>query len=288
VSELVPAFSRKKLFGYRFVAYAAIAIAVLGFLVWGHHLFTAGMSAHAAFMFSLLSYAVAVPSAIKVFNWTATMYKGSIALDTPMLYAIGFIGLFTAGGMTGLFLASLGLDVHLQDTYFVIAHFHYIMVGGMVTAYMGGLHYWWPKMTGRMYPEGLGKLAAGTIFLGFNLTFFPQYVLGYLGMPRRYATYPPEFHVLNVLSTAGASLLAVGYVLPLVYLLWSLRHGRVAGPNPWGATTLEWQTSSPPPEHNFQTTPVVVHGPYDYEFGPQTGTGPVPSAVMRRLSDGAS
>jgi cytochrome c oxidase subunit I len=268
-TELVTTFSRKRLFGYVFVAFASIAIAVLGFLVWGHHMFTTGMSTHAAYMFSLLSYMVAVPSAIKVFNWTATMHRGSISYETPMLYAIGFIGLFTAGGMTGLFLASLALDVHVTDTYFVVAHFHYVMVGGMVTAYMGGLHYWWPKMTGRLYPENLGRLAAMTIFLGFNLTFFPQYILGYLGMPRRYATYPPEFHVLNVLSTAGASILAVGYALPLVYLLWSLKYGERAGPNPWGGTTLEWATPSPPPEHNFHETPVVTHGPYDYRLGPQ-------------------
>ncbi len=268
-SELVTTFAHKPLFGYKFVCYSSIAIAVLSFFVWGHHLFTAGMSAHAAYMFSLLSFAVAVPSAIKVFNWSATLWRGSISLTTPMLYAMGFIGLFTLGGMTGLFLASLGLDVHVQDTYFVIAHFHYIMVGGMVTAYMGGIHYWWPKITGRMYPEGLGKIAAGTIFLGFNLTFFPQYILGYLGMPRRYATYPPEFQVLNVLSTAGASILAVGYALPLVYLLWSLRHGAVAPANPWGGTTLEWLTTSPPPKHNFETTPIVTHGPYDYARGPQ-------------------
>jgi cytochrome c oxidase subunit 1 len=268
-SELIATFSRKRLYGYTFVAFSSVAIAVLGFLVWGHHMFIAGMSMHAALMFSLLSYMVAVPSAIKVFNWTATMYRGSISYETPMLYAIGFIGLFTAGGMTGLFLASLGLDVHVTDTYFVIAHFHYIMVGGMVTAYMGGLHYWWPKITGRMYPENLGRLAAMTIFLGFNLTFFPQYILGYLGMPRRYATYPPEFHVLNVLSTAGASILAVGYALPLVYLLWSLKYGERAGPNPWGGTTLEWLTASPPPEHNFEETPVVTHAPYDYARGPQ-------------------
>jgi cytochrome c oxidase subunit I len=269
ISELIPTFSRKRLFGYTFVAYASIAIAVLGFLVWGHHMFTAGMSTHAALVFSLLSYMVAIPSAIKVFNWTATLYRGAVSFETPMLYAIGFIGLFTTGGMTGLFLASLAVDVHVTDTYFVIAHFHYIMVGGMVTAYMGGLHYWWPKISGRMYPENLGRLAAMTIFLGFNLTFFPQYILGYLGMPRRYASYPPEFHVLNVLSTAGASILAVGYALPLAYLLWSLRYGERASPNPWGGTTLEWATSSPPPEHNFEHTPIVTHGPYDYVRGPQ-------------------
>ncbi len=269
-SETITTFARKRIFGYTVVALSSVAIAVFGFLVWGHHMFTAGMSAHAALMFSLLSYAVAVPSAIKVFNWTATLRRGSVAWDTPLLYALGFIGLFTLGGMTGLFLASLGIDVHVQDTYFVVAHFHYIMVGGMVTAYLGGVHYWWPKMTGRRYPEGLGRLAAMVIFIGFNLTFFPQYLLGYLGMPRRYATYPPEWQVLNVASTLGASILAVGYVLPLVYLLWSLREPPTAGPDPWGGTTLEWLAPSPPPPHNFEAeTPIVTHGPYQYDRGPQ-------------------
>jgi cytochrome c oxidase subunit 1 len=272
ISELITAFARKRIFGYRFIAFSSLAIAVLGFLVWGHHMFTAGMSLHAALTFSLLSYLVAVPSAIKVFNWTATLYRGSIALDTPMLYALGFIGLFSIGGVTGLFVASLALDVHLQDTYFVIAHFHYIMVGGMVTAYMGALHFWWPKMTGRLYPEWWGKIAAITIFLGFNLTFFPQYLLGYLGMPRRYHAYPDEFQVLNVLSSAGASILAVGYALPLAYLLWSLRWGRPATANPWGAAGLEWQTPSPPPTDNFETTPEVTGPPYDYP-GPEARHG---------------
>ncbi|HWC59665.1 MAG TPA: cbb3-type cytochrome c oxidase subunit I, partial [Verrucomicrobiae bacterium] len=186
MSELITCFSRKPIFGYHFVAYSSVAIAVLGFMVWGHHMFTSGQSIYAGLVFSFLSYMVAVPSAIKVFNWTLTLYRGSISLATPMLYALGFIGLFTVGGLTGLFLAAVGLDVHVQDTYFVVAHFHYIMVGGMVTAFMGGLHYWWPKITGRMYPEKLGQLAALIMYLGFNLTFFPQFILGYLGMPRRY------------------------------------------------------------------------------------------------------
>ncbi|MBZ5627248.1 MAG: cytochrome c oxidase subunit I [Acidobacteriia bacterium] len=264
VSEVVSTFSRKRVFGYAAVALASIAIAVLGFLVWAHHMFVAGISAYAALVFSLLSYFVAVPSAIKVFNWMATMYKGSVSLATPMLYAMGFIGLFTMGGMTGLYLAALGIDVHVHDTYFVIAHFHYIMVGGAVMGYLAGIHFWWPKISGRMYPEAWGKIAAATIFIGFNLTFFPQFVLGYLGMPRRYHAYPPEFQVLNVMSTAGASILAVGYVLPLIYLLWSLRYGEVAPDNPWAATGLEWRTPSPPPTENFPETPVVTWEAYDY------------------------
>ena len=226
ISELIAAFCRKQVFGYTFVAFASLGIAVLGFLVWGHHMFVAGQSVYAALIFSILSFLVAIPSAIKVFNWTATMYKGAISWDTPMLYAIGFIGLFTIGGLTGLFLASLGLDVHVHDTYFIVAHFHYIMVGGTIMGYLGGLHYWWPKISGRMYNELLAKVSAAIIFVGFNLTFFPQFVVGYLGMPRRYHAYPPEFQVLNVLSSAGASILGVGYLIPMVYLAWSLRYGR--------------------------------------------------------------
>ena len=265
VSELITCFSRKRIFGYGFVAAASMAIAVLGFLVWGHHMFVSGQSIYAGMVFSILSFLVAIPSAIKVFNWTATLHKGSISFQTPMLYALGFIGLFTIGGMTGLFLATLAVDVHVHDTYFVIAHFHYIMVGGMVMAFMGGLHYWWPKITGRLYPEFAGKLAAMITFAGFNLTFFPQFILGYLGMPRRYHAYPPEFQMFNVLSTAGASILGIGYLLPLIYFLWSLKFGRVAGPNPWRATGLEWQTPSPPPKHNFEEkTPVVTEKPYSY------------------------
>ena len=264
VSEIITCFSRKNIFGYRFVAMASMGIAALGFLVWAHHMFVAGQSVYASLVFSLLSYSVAIPSAIKVFSWTATLYRGSVSFYTPMMYVLGFIGLFTLGGLTGLFLASLGLDVHVHDTYFVVAHFHFIMVGGTVMAYMGGLHYWWPKMTGRMYPEAWGRISAVVIFVGFILTFLPQFVLGYLGMPRRYNAYPPEFQVLNVLSTAGASILAVGYALPLTYLIWSLRYGPKAGPNPWHATGLEWQTQSPPTTHNFAEIPVVDCGPYEY------------------------
>jgi cytochrome c oxidase subunit I len=269
VSEIIPCFSRKRVFGYEFVALASIGIAVLGFLVWAHHMFVAGISVYSAMVFSFFSYLVAVPSAIKVFNWTATMYKGKIYYSTPMLYAMGFIGLFTMGGMTGLFLASLGVDVHVTDTYFIVAHFHYIMVGGMVMAYLAGMHFWWPKITGRMYPESWGKLAAMTIFIGFNLTFFPQFILGWTGMPRRYHAYTPEFQVLNVLSTAGSTVLAVGYLLPMVYFLWSLRYGKEAGDNPWGAAGLEWKTASPPPTYNFEETPVVTWEAYNYDDLPK-------------------
>jgi cytochrome c oxidase subunit 1 len=264
VTEIIPCFARKNIYGYEFVAASSVGIAVLGFFVWAHHMFVAGQSVYSALIFSALSYMVAVPSGVKVFSWTATLYKGSVSLKTPMLFSLGFIALFTVGGLTGLMLAALGVDMHVHDTYFIIAHFHFIMVGGAVMGYMGGLHYWWPKMTGKMYPEFLSKLAALVIFVGFMLTFLPQFVLGYLGMPRRYHVYPPEFQVLNVMSSAGASILAVGYVLPLFYLIWSLYGGKPAGPNPWSATGLEWQTPSPPPPHNFDETPIVTTAPYEY------------------------
>lgn len=269
ISELISNFSRKKIFGYEFIAFSSIAIAVFGFLVWGHHMFVSGQSIYAGLVFSFLTMVVAVPSAIKMFNWTATMFKGSITFDTPMLYAMGFMGLFLIGGLTGLFLGSVGLTVHLTDTYFVVAHFHYVMVGGQVIAYLGGIHYWWPKMTGRMYSEFWGKISAMLVFIGFNLTFFPQFILGYLGMPRRYAAYPEELQVLNIFSTAGASVLGVGLVMPVVYLTASLISGKKAEDNPWMHPGLEWRTSSPPPTENFDTPPVVTWEAY--EFGEDSG-----------------
>ncbi len=271
VSEIIPCFSRKRIFGYKIVAFSSVAIAVLGFLVWGHHMFVTGQSVYAGLIFSLLSFLVAIPSAIKVFNWTSTLYKGSISYEAPMLYALGFIGLFTMGGLTGLFLASLATDVHLNGTYFIVAHFHYIMVGGAVMGYLGGIHFWWPKISGRKYPNGWAALAAAIIFIGFNLTFFPQFILGYLGMPRRYAFYPAEFQVLNVMSSAGATVLGVGYLIPLIYLIWSMRYGPIAEPNPWGATGLEWKTASPPPTENFAEIPVVTEEAYAY--APQEAAG---------------
>ncbi len=264
ISEMITGMSRKQVFGYSFVALSSVAIAMFGFLVWGHHLFLSGQSTYAGLVFSAISFLVAIPSAIKVFNWTATLYQGSIRLDTPMLYVIGFLGLFTIGGLTGIMLAALGLDVHVHDTYFVVAHFHYIMVGGAIMGYLGGLHYWWPKISGRLYPEWWARVAAALVFIGFNLTFFPQFVLGYLGMPRRYHVYDESFQVLNVMSSAGASILGVGYLLPMIYLTWSMRYGPKAGKNPWGARGLEWQTDSPPITQNFLVQPVVDEHTYEY------------------------
>jgi len=264
VSEIISCFSRNPVFGYRAMAYAMLAIAAFGFLVWGHHMFVSGQSAYAGTVFSLLTFLVSVPSAVKVFNWTATLYKAHISFDAPMLYALGFLGLFTIGGLTGLFLASIGLDVQLHDTYFVVAHFHYIMVGAAVMGFFGGIHYWWPKISGRMYPENWARFTAVLTFIGFNLTFFPQFIVGYLGMPRRYPDYPVEFQVWNVLSSAGSSLLAFGYLLPLCYLPWSLRYGARASANPWNAKGLEWETTSPPPPENFHATPLVTEDAYAY------------------------
>ena len=266
ISEIISTYSRKRVFGYTAVAFSSVGIAVFGFFVWEHHMFIMGVSNYSALVFSLMTMLIAVPSAIKVFNWASTLYKGSITFETPMLYAFAFIGLFTIGGMTGVFLGSLGMDVHLTETYFIVAHFHYVMVGGMLMAFLGGLHFWWPKITGRMYPESLSKVAAVTAFIGFNVTFMPQFILGYLGMPRRYHAYPPEFQVLNVLSTAGATILGIGFMLPVLYFAWSLKYGAIAGNNPWQATGLEWQIQSPPLTENFTQIPIMDHEAYDYEW----------------------
>ncbi len=269
MSELISVFSGKHIFGYKFIAFSSVAIALLGFLVWGHHMFVSGQSPLVSMIFSALTFTVAIPSAIKVFNWLATMYKGSIRLATPMCYAMSFILLFGIGGLTGLFLGALSTNVILHDTYFVVAHFHYTMMGGVLIAFLGGLHYWWPKITGRMFSDLLGQFACLTVFLGFNLTFFPQFLLGTHGMPRRYNDYKrllpknPEYEMLNMLSSIGAVVLAAGMILILLYLVYSLLAGRRAPANPWGAASLEWQCSSPPPYENFPTAP-TVGDPYDF------------------------
>jgi len=263
ISELVSVFSRKHIFGYRFIAYSSVAIAIFGFLVWGHHMFVSGQSPLLNMIFSALTFSVSIPSAIKVWNWLATMYKGSIRLDTPMLYALSFIILFTLGGLTGLFLGMLATDVHLHDTYFVVAHFHYVMFGGTVIAFLGGLHYWWPKMTGRMYSERWGRVAAALVFVGFNVTFFTQFLMGSQGMPRRYYDYVDRFTGYHQVSTIGSYVMGLGFFVVLFYLLHSLFRGEPAPANPWGSNSLEWKTPSPPPTHNFDVDP-VVSDPYEY------------------------
>jgi cytochrome c oxidase subunit 1 len=265
ISEIIACFARNKIFGYEFIAFSSIAIAIIGFLVWGHHMYLSGQSMYAGLVFSLLTMLVAVPSAIKIFNWLATLYEGNVVWETPMLYAGGFLGLFAIGGGTGLFLGASGLDIPLHDTYFVVAHFHYVMVGGMVMAFLAGLHFWWPKMIGKAYPKIPANIAAILVFVGFNLTFFPQFLLGWMGMPRRYHSYHPDFQILNVMSTVGASVLGLGFIMPAFYLTWSMLRGKPAGSNPWGARGLEWEAcSSPPDPHNFHEIPIVRQEVYAY------------------------
>lgn len=264
ISEIIPVFSRKPIFGYKAIAYATFGIALVAFIVWGHHMFVSGQSELANFVFSLLTMFVAVPTGVKVFSWVMTMYRGSLRFDAPMIYAFAFLFVFTIGGLTGVFLATIPLDIHLTDTYFIVAHFHYVMVGGSLLAFLAGLHYWFPKMFGRMYPETSARISAVLVFLGFNITFFPQFILGIQGMPRRYYDYLPQFANLNFLSTVGSWVIAVGFVWTAIYLGRAMISGPKATANPWNALTLEWQTASPPPMENFHVTPVVTSSPYEY------------------------
>ena len=264
ISELIPTFSKKTMFGYRAVAYSSVSLALLSFIVWGHHMFVAGQSQLATVVFSALTFLVAIPSGVKMFNWLSTMYKGNISLETPMMYAISFLMLFGIGGLTGIFLGTLATDVHLTDTYFVVAHFHYVMMGGTVIAFLGGIHYWWPKMTGRMYNERWGQIACVIVFIGFNMTFLTQFILGSRGMPRRYYNYLDQYQGLHAFSTYGSWVLGLGLFITAAYLLASLRKPYDAPENPWGGSTLEWKTSSPPIAHNFEEQPVLERAPYDY------------------------
>ena len=264
MNELVTTFSKKDIFGYKAIAYSSIAIALISFLVWGHHMFTSEAE-FAAMIFSFLTFLVAIPSGIKIFNWVTTLYKGTFSFKTPFLYFLAFLFLFSVGGFTGIMLGALSLDIHFHDTYFVVAHFHYVMVGGTVFAFIGGLLYWWPKMTGKMYSEFMGKASAIMLFIGFNVVFFPQFIMGAKGMPRRYATYLEEFQIFHIISTVGTWVMALGFLTLSYLLIHSLIKGKQAPDNPWGATTLEWQTTSPPDEHNFHEIPKVTNGPYHYE-----------------------
>lgn len=264
ISELIAVHSRKHIFGYKAIALSSVAIAIISFLVWGHHMFVSGQSELAGVVFSFLTFAVAVPTAIKVFSWVATLYRGSIAFNTPMLYALAFLFTFTIGGLTGIFLGALSVDVHLHDTYFVVAHFHYVMMGGTIIAFIGGIHHWWGKMTGRMFNETHGRWGCLLVFIGFNMTFFNQFIIGQQGMPRRYATYLPQFQQQHVLSTIGAYILGLGLFWTAFYLLRSLKSGPRAGDNDYGGASLEWNTQSPPIEHNFHGQPRVDTDPYNF------------------------
>ncbi|MCC6277589.1 MAG: cbb3-type cytochrome c oxidase subunit I [Oligoflexia bacterium] len=263
ISEIIPAFSKKTIFGYKPIAYSSLAIAFASFIVWGHHMFTSGQSYLASLLFSVATIIIGVPTAIKIVNWVATMYKGKVSWETPMLYAMAFIFMFSIGGLTGLFHISLAVSVHLHDTYFVVAHFHYVMMGGTVMAMLGGLHYWWPKMFGVMYNECLGKIGAALMFIGFNMTFGSQFIMGNLGMPRRYYDYAERFQPLHQVSTVGSWFIAASFLLTMSYLIYSLFKGKKAPANPWDAKSLEWTIASPPPTENFLTDPVVTE-PYPY------------------------
>ncbi|MEX0609350.1 MAG: cytochrome c oxidase subunit I [Balneolaceae bacterium] len=264
VSEVITTFSKKHIFGYWAIAFSSLAIAFIGFLVWGHHMFVSGQSPVATTVFSFLTFLVGIPTGIKVLNWVATLYKGSIDLKTPMIYIYMFLFLFSIGGFTGVMVGALSADIHLHDTYYVVAHFHYVMMGGTIIALLGGLHYWWPKITGKMYDEFKGKIAAGLIFVGFNMTFLPQFIMGSIGMPRRYYNYIDQFTIFHQTSTIGSYIIGIGFLLIAYYLAKSLYNGEQAPANPWGSRALEWQATSPPHLHNFDHIPVVINGPYDY------------------------
>ncbi len=274
VTEIIPVFSRRTVFGYKAIAFSSMAIASVGYFVWGHHMFTSGMSDTARAVFSFITFIVAVPSGVKIFNWVASLYKGSIRVDAPLLFTLAFIFLFSIGGLTGLIMGALATNIHIHGTYFIVAHFHYVMFGGTGFAFLAGLHYWFPKISGRMYQERLARIGWFFLFIGFNTLYFPMFILGWQGMPRRYYDYLPQFHTLNIVSTIGSWLLVAGLIIVFTNLLRSIRRGEPAGANPWGGSTLEWQVSSPPPSENFEEIPVVTQGPYVYDRGRTKSSGP--------------
>lgn len=266
VSDIIAAFTKKDIFGYVPIALSSLAIAFVGYLVWGHHMFASGMSDTARVIFSFLTFLVAIPTGVKIFNWVASLYKGSIDMRAPMLYVMAFIVVFSIGGLTGLVLGTLDTDIHLTDTYFVVAHFHYVMFGGMGLLFFASLHYWFPKMFGRMYNEKTAKLACWVFVIGFNCLYFPMFIMGYLGMPRRYYDYLPEFQTYHIIATVGSWIMITGMIIMFTNLIRGLYKGAPAPVNPWGATTLEWKVPSPPPLENFEEIPVVTHGPYHRDW----------------------
>jgi cytochrome c oxidase subunit 1 len=265
ISEVIPVFSRRSLYGYVAVCLSALGIAIIGYAVWGHHMFTSGMSDTARVLFSFITFLVAVPSGVKIFNWIATLYKGSVSLDAPLIFALSFIFLFSIGGLTGLIIGSLAPNIHVHGTYFIVAHFHYVMFGGAGFAILAGLHYWFPKMFGRMYSQRLAKVGWLVLFIGFQFLYFSMFLLGYKGMPRRYFDYPAQYRPLHIVSTVGSWILFAGLIIIFANLIRSLFKGETAPRNPWGGKTLEWQIPSPPPRGNFRKMPVVSDTPYDYE-----------------------
>jgi cytochrome c oxidase subunit 1 len=265
VTEIFPTFSQKPVFGYGAIAMSSLAIAFIGYFVWGHHMFTSGIGYYSRVFFSLLTFLVAIPSAIKVFNWLATMYGGSIDLKTPLLYSLSFIFLFTIGGFSGIAQGALAANVHLTDTDFIVAHFHYIVFGGMGFGFLAAIHYWFPKIYGRMYDLTKANIAWGFIFVGFNVLYFPMFILGVEGMPRRYFDYLPRYQGLQEISTVGAFIMIIGFVLMISNLIYYRYKGAIAPQNPWHGVTLEWKIPSPPPEENFEEIPVITEAPYVFK-----------------------
>ena len=273
ISDVLPVHARKPIFGYRAIAYSGLAISFLGLIVWAHHMFTSGTPGWLRMFFMATTMLIAVPTGIKVFGWCATIWGGKISLNSSMLFGMGFVATFVIGGLSGVMLASVPFDIHVHDTYFVVAHLHYVLFGGSVLGLFSGVYHWFPKMTGRMVNETLGRIHFALTFIGLNLTFLPMHQLGLLGMNRRIALYDPQYQPLNLLCTIGSYILAVSTIFFIINVLWSVNKGKQAGRNPWRALTLEWQTTSPPAIENFEEEPVLWAGPYEYGIDIETVDG---------------